>query len=214
MSASTSPSTESTESDTTTQSTADPGAGHQQNSGDAMTAARPPVGTGLSPLVGILLALGLIGVGVVGVEEALIRSGAVSGTSWTGWVLARLDGVRPVSWMVVTFVAVALLGLLLLLVGVRRRPRKAIALRASTGVFLRTHDLAEIAEHRVEGADGVTDVHASATRGRLKVMVTTVDDKVHNGALGDVVRQRLAASLGAIEQAPKVDVDIRNEDLR
>lgn len=189
------------------------GEGAQPDSNDAMTAARPPVGTGTSPLFGLILALGLIALGVVGVQEALVRSGAVDATSWTSWVLDRLDGVRSADWMLVAFAAAALVGLLLLLVVFRRRPLKSLALRASTGVFLRTRDLARVAEGLIEGTDGVTDVHASASRSRLKVTLTTVEPKERNSALGDTVHERLAPCLEPLARAPKVSVNIRNEDL-
>lgn len=191
----------------------EPGEDAPTGPGDAMTAARPPVGTGTSPLFGLILALGLIALGVVGVQEALVRSGAVNGASWTGWVLTRLDGVRSADWMLVVFAAAVVVGLLLLLVVLRRRPRKTLALRSNTGVFLRTQDLARVAASLVEGTDGVTDVSASASRSRLKVTVFTVESEGSNPQLSDTVRERLSPCLEPLARAPKVRVNIRNEDL-
>lgn len=180
---------------------------------EAMTAARPPVGTGSSPLFGLLLALALIALGVVGVQEALVRSGASSRTSWTSSALAWLDGVRSADWMLAVFAAAVLAGVLLLLVVLRRRPRKTLSLRAGTGVFLRTRDLSRLAESLVDGTAGVIDVNASATRRRLRVSVTTVEPEEHNATLTDIVRERLAPCLDALAQAPRATVSIRNEDL-
>lgn len=185
----------------------------QPDAGEAMTAARPPVGTGPAPLFGLLLALALTALGVVGVQEALVRSGAINGTSWTSWVLTRLDGVRSADWMLLVFVAAALVGLLLLLVAFRRRPRKTLELRANTGVYLRTRDLARIADSLIGGTDGVTDVNASASHKRLRVTVTTVEPKERNNALSDSVRERLSPCLESLARAPKVSVNVRNEDL-
>ncbi|MGI8523443.1 MAG: DUF6286 domain-containing protein [Nocardioides sp.] len=185
----------------------------QPDPGEAMTAARQPVGTGASPLLGLLVALGLIALGVVGVQEALVRSGAVNGSSWTSGVLSWLNGVHSADWMVVVFVVAALLGLLLLRVVFWPRPRKTLALRANTGVFLRTQDLARVAISLIEGIDGVTDCNAKASRSRLKVTVTTVEPKERNGALSDRVREGLSPCLQPLARAPKASVNIRNEDL-
>ncbi|MEP7161093.1 MAG: DUF6286 domain-containing protein [Dermatophilaceae bacterium] len=178
-----------------------------------MTAAKAPVGTGHAPLVGLLLALGLIALGVVGVQEPLVRSGATTGTSWTTWVLTRLDDVSPADWMLVVFVAAVLLGLLLLLVAFRRRPHKTLAVRATTGVYLRTRDLARLADHLLEGIDGVTDVNSSASGSRLTVTATTLEPRTRNSTLSDTLHERLAPCLESFERAPKVSVSIRNGDL-
>ena len=181
--------------------------------GAAMTPARQPVGTGPAPIIGLALALGLIALGVVGIQEALVRSRAIDASSWTTWVLTELDGVRAADWMVVLFGAVILLGLLLMLVVFRRRPRKTIALRAGTGVYLRTGDLARLADSLVEGTDGVIDVKTSASRSRLRIEVTTMEPKARNGALSDIVRERLSPVLAPLVRAPKVSVNVRNEDF-
>ncbi len=181
--------------------------------GSAMTAAKAPVGTGPAPLVALLLALGLIALGVVGIQEALVRSGATTGTSWTTWVLTRLDGVTPADWMLVVFVIAAIVGILLLLIAFRRRPRKTLAVRATTGVYLRTRDLARLADHHLDGIDGITDVNTAASGNRLRVTATTLEPKARNTALSDTLRERLAPCLEALEPAPKVSVSIRNGDL-
>ncbi len=201
----------------TVASTPTPPAGPPQAStadaGEAMTAAKAPVGTGPAPLFALLLALGLIALGVVGIQEALVRSGATTGTSWTTWVLTRLDGVTPAPWMLVVFVIAAILGILLLSIAFRRRPRKTLAVRATTGVYLRTRDLARLADHHLDGIDGITDVNSSASGNRLKVTATTFEPKTRNTTLSDTMRERLAPCLEALEPAPKVSVSIRNGDL-
>jgi len=198
---------------TMTATPAESARGSQPDPGEAMTAARSPVGTGPAPLFGLLLAVGLIALGVLGVQEALVRSGAVDATSWTSWVLTHLDGLRSAFWMLVVFVVAVLIGLLLLAVAFRRRPRKTVAVRANTGVYLRTQDLARMADDIIEGTDGVTDVSCSARRGRLRVNVTTVEPKERNSTVRDSVRERLAPCLATLARAPRVSVHIRNEDL-
>lgn len=202
-----------TEPNGTTAPLVDSGDASAPDSSAAMTAARPPVGTGSAPLFGLLLALGLVALGVVGVQEALVRSGAIHETSWTSWTLTRLNGVRSVDWMLIVYVAAVAVGLLLLFVAFRRRPRKGIALRAHTGVYLRPQDLARVADSVIDGLDGVTDVNASASQRRLRVTVSTVEPEERNNSLSDAVRERLKPTLDSLERAPKVSITFRNEDL-
>ncbi len=214
MSTSAAQSTDSSEaSPTAVHPSAGPADGSRPDPGSAMTAARQPVGTGSAPLFGLLLALGLIALGAVCVQEALVRSGATNGTSWTTGLLVRLNGVRASDWMPVVFIAAVLVGVLLIPVVFNRRPRKAVVVRANTGVYLRIRDLARVAESLIEGTDGVTDVDATAKRTRLKVTVTTVEPEEHNGVLSETVRERLSPCLEPLARAPKVRVNIRNKDL-
>ncbi|MEP7091405.1 MAG: hypothetical protein ABI776_15000 [Nocardioidaceae bacterium] len=180
---------------------------------DAMRAAKPPVGTGPAPLVAQLVALGLVALGVVGIQEALVRSGIVSATSWTSATISGVDGLRVATWALVLGVALVVAGLLLLPIVVKRRPRKTLTLAASTGVHIRTRDLARLCEHVVAGADAVTDVHAKAAARRVRVTATTVGPPERNQAIADDVRSRLATTLDALERTPRLKVSVKNEGL-
>jgi len=179
-----------------------------------LRAAKAPVGVGSAPLVAQLLALLLIALGVVGVQEALVRTGAVQGSSWTRAVVRSVDGTRWTDPLVLAVGVVAVvLGMLLLPVGLLRRPRRSVALQAETGVHLRTKDLATIATSAVEGADAVTDVRVDASSRSLKVRATTVAANDRNVEIARGLEERLAASLDALEHTPRTKVYIRNEEL-
>ena len=179
-----------------------------------LRAAKAPVGVGSAPLVAQLLALLLIALGVVGIQETLVRTGAIQGSSWTEAVVKAVDGTTWTDPLVLAVGIVAVvLGLLLLPVGLLRRPRRSVALQAETGVHLRTKDLAKIASSAVEGADAVTDVHVEAKSRSLKVRATTVASKDRNVEIAKDLEQRLATSLDAVEHTPRTKVYIRNEDL-
>lgn len=184
------------------------------DSTQAMKAARPPVGTGPAPLVAQLFALALIALGVVGIEEALSRSGVISNGSWTGQAVEAVDGVaNDAPWVLVVAVLLVVLGLLLLPVVVRRRPRKSVSLHAETGVHLRTRDLARLADAALDGTDTVTDVGVKASRRRLRVVATTVAAKDRNPAVADEIRHRLAPMLESMDDQPRLSVAIKNEGL-
>lgn len=198
---------------TTTSSETTSGGTSQPAPDTALKAARPPVGTGSSPLIGLLLALGLMALGVVGIQEALVRSEAISDTSWTSTALTRADGVRSATWMLVAFIALIVVGVLLLLVALRRRPRKTLTLTANTGVYLRTRDLSRIVESRLDGTDSITHASARTTRKKLRITVTTVDAAAQNSQLETRVVELIRPTLDALDKAPKTAVTVRNEDL-
>lgn len=179
---------------------------------EPMRAAKAPVGTGPTPLVGQLVALLLVALGVLGVQEGLARSGAVS-TSWTSWLLSRVSGLSATFSLLVLFVVAALVGLLLLVLVFKPRPRKTLTLSSSTGVYLRTGDLARIAQSRVAGADGLADADASAGRRRLAVNVTSVEPRSGNDELERDVRARLQPTFDALDNAPRLTVSITNREL-
>jgi len=104
-------------------------------------------------------------------------------------------------------------GLLLLLVVLKPRPRKALSVSAETGVFLRTKDLGRLAESALDGVDGVTDIGTDATRRRLKVTARTVSTEDGDAALEATLKERLAPVLSALDNPPRVVVSIRHEEL-
>lgn len=177
-------------------------------------AAKPPVGTGAAPAVGLLVALALVAVGAVGVQEALVRSGVLSQASWTSSALARLDGVHVRDWMLPLFLVLVLLGLALLATALRRRPRTALTLEADTGVYLRTGDLARIARTALEGTSGITEVSCRASRRRLRVAVTTLATHDDGDHLATEVREHLDRVLAPLARAPRIVVDVHREGAR
>ena len=179
---------------------------------DALRAAKPPVGVGASPLVAQLIAIALVVLGAVGVQALLSSTGAVAQGPWTTTAVDAVDGTASDSPVVLVVAVVAvLLGLLVLPIAFKRRPRKALELDAATGVRLRTHDLTRLARAAVEGADGVTDVRVTASRRRLRVVATSVAAKDRNAAITSDIEHRLQPTLGAFERAPRLAVSVRNE---
>lgn len=179
---------------------------------DALRAAKPPVGSGPTPLVAQVVAVLVIALGVVGVQEALARTGIVT-TSWTSWVLTHLAGRTADFSVLVGSVVLALVGLALLVLVVRPRPRKTLTLDAHTGVYLRTGDLARIVQSRVDGAEGVTDVDTTSQRSRLSVGVRTIEPAARDAELEADVRARLEPVFAALTNAPRLDVEITHQDL-
>ncbi|KQT91527.1 hypothetical protein ASG49_10920 [Marmoricola sp. Leaf446] len=181
---------------------------------DALRASKPPVGVGASPLVAQLVALGLIALGAVGVQALLSSTGAISQAPWTTSAVDAVDGTASDTPVVLVVAVVAiLLGLLVLPIAFKRRPRKAIELDATTGVRLRTGDLSRVAKAAVEGTDGVTDVDVRASRRKLRVVATSVAAKDRDAAIRSDIESRLQPTLRALQHGPRLSVSVRNEGV-
>ena len=178
-----------------------------QQSPAPLSAAKTPVGPGVITAVGLVLAVLVIALGVVGVHDALVAAGAVSGTPWIDSVVTLFNGLTPAIWLVPVGIVLVLAGLWLLLTALRPRPRTAIALDATTGVFLRPRDVAKLARNAAQDVDAVTS--AKATAGRRKVVVAaraTTTDGVEQQII-----QAVTIRLQALAKAPTVRVTVKAE---
>ena len=183
---------------------AQPGAGARV---EPLAAAKAPVGPGKITAVGVVLALGLLGLGVIALHDALIPSGLVADRSWIDSALTTLDGSQPAPWMVPAGLLVVIVGVWALVTALRPRPSTAIALTAHTGVYLRPRDVARIARTATENVDGVTSATANATRRTVTVSVRAFAPE----RIGADVQRVVAHALDALAAAPKIRVRVTPE---
>ena len=173
----------------------------------ALPAPKQPVSPGTITAVGVVLALLVVALGVVGLHDALVAADAVDGSSWSAAAVSAVDGTRRGLWLVPAGVLAVLVGLWLLLTALRPRPRTAIALRADTGVVLRPRDVAALARSTAGDVDGVTSATASAQRRRVSVaVVATSDDGVR-----EAVAAAVAARFAALSTTPSIRVSVKTE---
>lgn len=172
-----------------------------------MRASKTPAGAGAVTAMGLLLAVILTTAGVIAVRDALVYAGILHGQAWVSSAAHAVDGVRPGAWMVPAGAALCLLGLWLLLTAVRPRPRKAVALTASTGVFLRPRDIARLVETAAEDVNGVLNARVSATRRQVSVRVEGTGDPGTRDRVQAAVTQRLAP----LQNPPTVRVRVEGE---
>ena len=175
-----------------------------------LVTAHRPVGPGAITVVGLVLAVLVVALGVVGVRDALVAAGAIGGSSWTSAALDAFDGLVPQAWLVPFGVVALLLGLWLLVTAVRPRPRSAIAVTAQTGVFLRPRDVAALAVGAAREVGGVTTARARASRRAVSVTVqATAEDGVR-----EQVSEAVTRRLSALETTPTVRVNVTTEAHR
>ena len=158
-----------------------------------LSAAKAPIGPGTITGLGLVWSVLLIAIGVLGVQAALVAAGWLDGTSWLAWVIQQFDELTPQWWMLPAGIVLILLGLWLVLMALRPRPSNAMALTASTGVFVKPADVARIAVAAAEQVDGVEDAKASASRGRVSLRIVGTGSSEIAGEVQRAVTERLSA---------------------
>ncbi len=170
-------------------------------------AAKAPVGPGVISLLGLLAALALTALGVVAGHDALAWGGVVQGDPWTRLMVRALDARQASPWLVPIGVLLVLLGLWLLFVALRPRPRPATQLKAQTGVYLRTRDVARLSRGAAESVGGVLSADTRASRRAVDVTVHTTGDSAIPAAVEEAVTRRLSA----LDRTPTVTVTTRGD---
>jgi hypothetical protein len=177
-----------------------------------LPAAKSPAGTGASPLVAQLIALALVSLGVVAVQHLLVQLGTVSGDSWAAGVVTAADGLDGRTPAVLAASVVALVvAVLLLPVALKPRPRRMLALRASSGVHLRRQDLKRLLEAAIDGTDGVSGTDVAVGRRRVKVVARSVASTDRDAELEAAVRTHAERVCSVVDPTPRVDVTVRPE---
>ena len=168
-------------------------------------AAKAPVGPGVISLLSLLAALALTALGVVAGHDALAWGGVVQGDPWTRLMVRALDARQASPWLVPIGVLLVLLGLWLLVVALRPRPRPATQLKAQTGVYLRTRDVARLSRGAAESVGGVLSADTRASRRAVEVTVHTTGDSAIPAAVEEAGTRRLSA----LDRTPTVTVTTR-----
>lgn len=174
---------------------------------EVLQPAKARVGNGLVTVVGLVLSLVVVACGIVGVHDALVATGVVGGTGLVAGAIESSDGVSPALWVLLAGVLAVILGLVLLLVALRPRPRKVVAVRARTGVFMAPRDVAQLATGAAEAVTGVISASSSATLRKVAVRVVSTGD----AATETAVREAVEARLAMLEPPPTVRITTRND---
>lgn len=143
--------------------------------------------------LGPLVALVLIALGVVLVQEALARWGVVA-TSWLGSALTSIDGMRAGTWAVPAGVVLVLLGLLVLLVALKPRRRTHVHVDGEADLWMTPAALSALARDAAEGVPGVARVSVAASRSAVKVRAAAEHPEHVTEPVQEAVASRLAGA--------------------
>ena len=176
--------------------------------GAELSSGRAPVAAPAAATVGVLLALGLLGAGVVGVRDGAVGAGWLHGAYWTRTAAQYVDGLTPQAWMIPVGVVLALVGAWWVLAALKRRRRTALAVQAGSAVWIRPRDLAHLAAATADQVPGVTHASTSAKRRRVSVTVDTTSNDTT--AVRTEVTEAVTDRLAALASAPRVKVTARS----
>lgn len=154
-----------------------------------MSATTPPKARATSTAIGILAALLVLALGVVGLQEWLSGIGWVDEDGWVSRVIATLDEQRPEAWMIVVAVPAALIGVWLVLVALKPRSRTHLPAPGGLDLWATPAALAAIAQNAADRQPGVVSAIARPGRRRIDVEVRTdrspseVESQVHEAVV-------------------------------
>lgn len=153
---------------------------------------------------GVVVALLLVGAGVMAAQEALATSSALGLQPEDGWLrtaLGRLEDTRLTDVAYVVGAVAILLGALLIFVAWRAGPRPT-RVAATPVLELRPQDVARVASSAAEDVDGVLSASSTASRRTVVVRVSTTG----NPAVPDDVTAAVGRRLALLDPAPRVRV--------
>ena len=173
--------------------------------------ARLPTGPAAAAVVGVLVPLVLIGAGVVAVRDALIRAGATGGSPLLPRAGRWVAGIAPGSLLLGLSVASVVVGLLLLLLALRRRSRPDLVLDAAVPIHLRPGDVARVAAAAADQVDGVRSASTTATPSRVRVAVQTTGEVQ---GIADAVTAEVTAAVRAVRNRRRGSVPTVTTTMR
>ena len=194
---------------TDTDATRNAGAGEADRGLSTAPAARPPVGAPASALPSVLVSLVLVGVGVVGVRDALVTTGAIAGTPWMRTTADAVSGAVPTVAVLLAGVVGVLVGLWFVSTALRPRPRRGLAVDAASDVWVAPRDAARLTTAAVARVGGVTGTRVRASR---SVVAVTVTGQTGESDLSTPARDAAAAGLAGLTQPPRIR--LRNKAVR
>lgn len=170
--------------------------------------ARAPMARHRAVAIGIVLALALVAVGVVAVRDLAVAQGWATGEPWLAGGLRSLDAMGT-SAVLTTATVAGVLGLLLVLAGLRPAGRRHVASGEVDQLWSNPSALAEVARSAADRAPGVLSARtARARKGRVVIDVAAREGRISDA--GDA-RER-ATTAGSALGARRVDVRTAQEE--
>jgi Family of unknown function (DUF6286) len=182
-------------------------------------AVRRPLGALPALVPGILLSVVAIGIGVVGIHDALVywtRSGSwdlirVHGATWTGATIHWVESLTPQLWMTFVGAALALVGIWLIVIALKPRRVRGVTVTSSTYMWVEHSGVGRLAVAAAAQVPGVRSARGSA--GRRTVNVTVEAGSGDSQQLATSVRDAIAARLAPLAKAPKITVSVKQPDV-
>ncbi|MGB3772758.1 MAG: hypothetical protein WBF79_08795 [Rhodococcus sp. (in: high G+C Gram-positive bacteria)] len=121
---------------------------------------RRPLATPAATPLAIAITLALLAGAAVLIRDALVGMSVIGGTEWTAGAFDALDGLSPQSWMLPAGIALAVVGLLVVLASIKWRARRYQPSGLADDVWVSKSDLS-----RLEPSTGATPAHIETDEG-------------------------------------------------
>ncbi|GLP78393.1 hypothetical protein TUM20983_55030 [Mycobacterium antarcticum] len=169
-------------------------------------AGRAPVAAPSAGYVGTVIALVLLGAGIVALRDTAVLAGWLDGQPFTTTAIEGIDGLTVSWWTSPVGILAILIGAWWVYAALRPRRRTAIPVAADTSVWISPANLARIASAAAQSVPGVLDARSSAGLRKIVVTAQTTSDedvskdgkqikKAIAEAVGDTVNDFLATPL-------------------
>lgn len=172
---------------------------------------RPPTASPAAVPVAVVLAVALIGVAFVAGREFLIDHGTLVGAPWIGNTIDWIADLHWAPWMIGAAVGSVVLGLLLLVLGLKPRTRTHTGATSPVSsapmVWLRPTDVARICSDHAGSVPGVESARTTVTKKRVTVEVHRSADS-DDAALTESVREAVAPTLAVLADTRKTRVRV------
>lgn len=171
--------------------------------------ARPPVGLHRTVPIGIVVALGLVVLAVVAVRDLVVDRGWSTGQPWLPDLLSGFDGTTPTTGVLVVATVGAVLGLVLVVVGLLPAPRRHTRAQDSEQLWSSPTAVAAVARAAADRAPGVLSAR-TARAGRRRVVLEIATRGDEGAALAQ--SREAATSAGGALGVRRIDVRAAEEE--
>lgn len=173
--------------------------------GSKVRVGRPPVGGAMASWVGLLLAAGLIALGIVLLMEAAALHKIANFSSWSKVAFAAPGDVAHI-WKPLAFAtALGLAGLCLTVIGLKPRKRRAAAAGKDKLVWVDRSALQEIVYSHVANVPGV-DSHEVKVRNARKVAIHVQQLPGAGSEVAAAVRKSAQEAVAGLSPTPTIKV--------
>jgi hypothetical protein len=169
-------------------------------------AAPAPVAAPVAGYAGTVIALLMLGVGVIALRDSAVSAGWLDGRPFTTTFVGWLDGLLFTWWMIPVGVLAVLAGAWCVYAAVRPRRRTAVAVTARSSIWMAPADLARVASHAAETVPGVLDARSSAT---LRTITVTAHTTAGGGQIKTAVAEAVRDAATIVRTPPKIRVRTR-----
>ena len=172
---------------------------------------RGPVAAPAAGYVGALIALVVLGAGVVAVRDAAVFAGWLDGQPFTTTAIDGIDGLTVQWWTSPVGIIAIGVGLWWTYAALRPRRPTAVAVAADTSVWIAPADLARIATATANTVPGVLSARSKAGLRKITVTAQITADTSNDGQpLKSAIAAAITNALGpALASPPKIMVRTR-----